>query len=160
MKIFVVVGSQFPFDRLIKTIDNWALSNKEVFITGQIGKSSYIPKNMVYYESLSSKDFNACFSESDLIISHAGMGVVLKSLVENKPILVLPRMLALKEVATDHQMATAKALQKMNYINVAMNVEELLNYLEKPNKILSKCKIGPYASDSLISALKNFIENI
>ena len=43
MKIFVVVGTLFPFDRLIETIDNWAQTNKDVFVTGQIGKSKFIP---------------------------------------------------------------------------------------------------------------------
>ena len=159
MKVFVIVGSLFPFDRLIKLIDSWAGNNKEVTVTGQIGRSSYRPKNMKYYERLSSKDFNSCFSESDLIISHAGMGVILKSLVESKPVVILPRRLDLKEHTTDHQIATAKAIKRMHYLNVAMTDEELISFLKKPNEIVSKYKIGDNASDNLINALKEFIDN-
>jgi UDP-N-acetylglucosamine transferase subunit ALG13 len=159
MKIFVAVGTLLPFDRLIRAIDDWALTKTDVIITGQIGKSNYLPKNMKFFESLSAKDFNSCFSESDLIISHAGMGVVLKSLVENKPILVLPRQLELKETTTDHQIATARALSKMNYVNVAMNVEEMLDYLEKPDEILSMHRIGEFASGRLINVLREFINS-
>lgn len=159
MKVFVVVGTLLPFDRLIKAVDDWALTKKDVNITGQIGKSKYQPKNMKCFESLDAKDFNSCFSESDLIISHAGMGVVLKSLVENKPILILPRQLELKETTTDHQLATARALSKMDYVNVAMNVEELLNFLEKPNELISKQTIGEFASGSLINVLRDFIDH-
>jgi UDP-N-acetylglucosamine transferase subunit ALG13 len=159
MKIFVVVGTLLPFDRLIRAIDIWAFNKTDVIITGQVGKTNYLPQNMKYFESLSAKEFNSCFSESDLIISHAGMGVVLKSLVENKPIIILPRMLELNEATTDHQIATAKALSKMNYVNVAMNIEEMLHYLEKPNEVFSKHKIGEFASGSLIDILKEFINN-
>ena len=158
MKIFVVVGSQYPFDRLVKAVDNWASNQSDVYITGQIGESNYQPKHMKFFETLNVKDFNTCFSESDLIISHAGMGVILKSLMENKPIIVLPRRLEFNELTTDHQLATARALYKMNYVNIAMDAEELINYLEKPDQILSKRKIGEFASDSLIHSLREFIE--
>jgi len=158
MKIFVVVGSQYPFDRLIKAVDNWASNRSDVSITGQIGESSYRPRHMKYFQTLNVKDFNACFSESDIIISHAGMGVILKSLMENKPIIVLPRRLKFKELTTDHQLDTARALFKMNYVNVAMDAEELIHYLEKPDQILSKRRIGEFASESLIQSLREFIE--
>jgi UDP-N-acetylglucosamine transferase subunit ALG13 len=159
MKIFVVVGTLFPFDRLIRTVDTWAESRKDISITGQIGKSSYVPKNMTFYESLSSKDFNTCFSQSDLIISHAGMGVILKALVENKPLIILPRRLELGEHTTDHQIATAKAFKKMSYVNIAVDEDELLDYLKSPEKISSRYKIGAFASQDLIITLKEFIEN-
>lgn len=159
MKIFIVVGSMFPFDRLVTTIDNWAKDQKDIIILGQIGSSTYIPRNMIYFETLSARDFNTYFSESDLVVSHAGMGVILKSLVENKPIVVMPRLLKYKEVTTDHQLATAKALRNMNYINVAMCEEELVNFLQKPEKISIKHKIGDYASDNLIRTIREFINN-
>lgn len=158
MKIFVVVGSMFPFDRLIKAIDKWASTRKDLDITGQIGESTFVPVHMKCFETLSSKEFNAFFSNADLIVSHAGMGVILKSLVESKPIIVLPRRLEFKELTTDHQMATARALSRMNYVNVAMDTEELVSFLEKPDAILSKRKIGEFASDDLIHTLKEFIE--
>jgi UDP-N-acetylglucosamine transferase subunit ALG13 len=159
MKIFVVVGTLHPFDRLIKTIDNWAANKKDLEITCQIGEGGFIPKSIKYFESLYAKDFNACFSESDLIIGHAGMGVVLKSLVENKPILIMPRKLELMEHATDHQMATARALAKMDYVNIAWNEDELLGFLNKFQEILPKHKISEYASGNLIKTLSEFIEN-
>lgn len=158
MKIFVVVGTLFSFDRLIRTVDSWAEGKIDVSITAQIGKTSYVPKNMTYYDSLSAKEFNACFSQSDLIISHAGMGVILKSLVENKPLIILPRKLELKEHTTDHQIATAKAFMKMDFVNIALDDSELMHYLKEPANILSKHRIGDFASKDLIDTLKDFIE--
>lgn len=159
MKIFVAVGTLFPFDRLIVTIDEWTVNQNNIKVIAQIGNSSYVPKQMEFYKSLPSSKFNKAFSEADLVICHAGMGVVLKALVESKPIIILPRRLELGEHTTDHQMATARALKNMDYVNVAMDEKELLHYLEKPENISSKGKINEYASESLIDALRKFIES-
>ena len=112
---------------------------------------------MLAFPILKADEFNRIFNESDLIVTHAGMGVILKSLVASKPIVVLPRRLELKEVNTNHQIATARALEKMNYIRVAWDEKELLEYLENPAKISSNITIGEYASEALITSLKEFI---
>lgn len=160
MKIFVAVGNIFPFDRLIKTIDLWAGNRTEIAVTAQIGKSNYHPKNITSYETLPSVEFNRIFSESDLIISHAGMGLIIKALTEGKPIVVFPRQHRLGEHTTDHQMATARAFKKMDYVNVALNESELKNYLDCLYEISSKHRIGLYASKGLIDYLRQFINEI
>ena len=157
MRIFLVVGTLFPFDRLVMLIDLWASRKEDIQVTGQIGYGEYKPKNIRALSILKADEFNRIFDESDLIITHAGMGVILKSLVASKPIVVLPRRLELKEVNTNHQIATARALEKMNYIRVAWDEQELLEYLENPAKISSNITIGEYASEELITSLKEFI---
>ncbi len=157
MRIFLVVGTLFPFDRLVMLIDQWASGKKDIQLTGQIGYGKYKPENMLAFPILKADEFNRIFNESDLIVTHAGMGVILKSLVASKPIVVLPRRLELKEVNTNHQIATARALEKMNYIRVAWDEKELLEYLENPAKISSNITIGEYASEALITSLKEFI---
>ncbi|MEN8251500.1 MAG: glycosyltransferase [Bacteroidota bacterium] len=159
MKIFLVVGSLFPFDRLVKEIDQWAALQENINVIGQIGYGKYKPESIQAVPLLEAGEFNRIFSESDLIITHAGMGIILKSLVVGKPIVVLPRKLQLKEVNTDHQMATAKALDKMNYIHVAWDNEELLEYLKEPAAIASKITIGEYASETFIENLRQFISD-
>ena len=157
MKLFLVVGTLFPFDRLVEEIDRWAGSQKDIQVTGQIGFGKYKPLNLKAFPMLKAKDFNSIFEESDLIVTHAGMGIILKSLVANKPIVVLPRKLELNEHTTDHQIATANALEKMGYVKIAWDNKQLLEYLEEPGKIQSKKTIGAFASDSLIKGLKEFI---
>lgn len=158
MKIFLVVGTLFPFDRLVEIIDRWAEKHKDIRVIAQIGYGRYTPGHLEAYGMIKPEDFNRIFEESDLIIAHAGMGIILKSLVANKPIIVLPRKLELKEHTTDHQMATAMALDKLDYIHIAWDNDQLKKYLGKPEKIKSKKVIGDYASDSLIEALREFIQ--
>ena len=51
--IFVTVGTQFPFDRLLRTVDDAfdkGLINEEVF--AQTGESNYKPRNFEVTTSL------------------------------------------------------------------------------------------------------------
>jgi UDP-N-acetylglucosamine transferase subunit ALG13 len=86
------------------------------------------------------------------------MGIILKSLVAGKPIVVMPRKLELNEHTTDHQMATAVALDKMKYVQIAWDNEELRQFLQNPGQIRSRTTIGNYASDALIGTLKTYIQ--
>lgn len=158
MRLFVVVGTLFPFDRLVMEIDSWAGNHKDVHVIAQVGNSKYKSENIEIYEVLQAEEFNRIFEESDLIIAHAGMGIILKSLVANKPIIVFPRRLEFKEHTTDHQMDTARAFHDMDYVHVAWDTNELQRYLEEPENIHSKKTIGKYASEPLIEALREFIE--
>lgn len=159
MRIFLVVGTLFPFDRLVELIDQWAGSRKDVKVVGQIGDSRLKPQHMEYHSMLNTEDFNRVFDEAKLIVTHVGMGIILKSLVAGKPIVVLPRKLEYRETTTDHQMATARALDEMNYVQLAWTEEDLLEILKEPGTILSKTTISEYPSEPLISVLKEFIDN-
>ena len=158
MIVFLVVGTLFPFDRLVREIDRWAGMNKDIRVIAQVGHSKYKAENIETHAIMKAAEFNTIFEESDLIIAHAGMGIILKSLVANKPIIVFPRKHEFKEHTTDHQMDTARAFQELEYIQVAWDIADLQKYLEEPKKIKSKKIIGPYASESLIEALRDFIE--
>jgi UDP-N-acetylglucosamine transferase subunit ALG13 len=157
MKIMLVVGSLFPFDRLVRLVDTWASGLEGIKVIGQIGKGNYLPVNIESYPLLRADEFNRIFNESDLVVTHAGMGIILKSLVAGKPIVVLPRQLALKEINTDHQMATAKALERMGYVHVAWTNEELQDYLKKPSAIGPRITIGEFASERLLESIRSFI---
>lgn len=159
MKVFLVVGTLFPFDRMVMEVDRWAEGKTDIEVVGQVGYGKYKPKNIKSFPMLKAGDFNRIFEESDLVITHAGMGIILKSLVANKPIIVLPRKLELNEHTTDHQMATAIALEKMDYVQIAWETDELLKHLETPEEIQSKRKIEAFASKPLIDSLRNFINS-
>ncbi len=158
MKIFVTVGTQLPFDRLVKEVDQWAATREGIDLVAQIGNAKYVPQHLEYYPMLASKEFNLIFNEADLLISHAGMGVILSALVNNKPLLVMPRRKKLNEVNTDHQLATAKAFEQSGLLNVAWDNQQLKAFLDQPGKISSRKSIGPHASEELIKGIKDFIE--
>ncbi|MEF1175162.1 glycosyltransferase [Vibrio sinaloensis] len=106
-KIFLTVGAQLPFDRLISFIDQSNFFNGDV-ITAQIGNSSYQPKNMIYKPFMNDKEYNSLLKESDVVISHAGMGTIIQCMELNKPLIVVPRRVEFNEHRNDHQLDTVK----------------------------------------------------
>ena len=159
MNVFVVVGSLFPFDRLVREVDDWCSTRPDVEAVAQIGKARYTPQHMEWYEILSPSDFERIFMQSDLVISHAGMGVILHALMNGKDLVVMPRSAAARETTTDHQMATAEALEGEFGLNVAWDNAALRHYLAEPSHIKRGRPIGEHASGALIAGLRAFIDN-
>lgn len=157
--IFVTVGEQLPFDRLVQTVDEWVgTSKKDVF--AQIGRTNYIPKHISFKAFLTPEEFNEKFMAAEVIVAHAGMGTIISALDIGKPILVMPRQAALGEHRNDHQFATAKQFLELNYITVAFDEAQLKAKLEYPEELLSSWQRqqahGP--SPLLIKTIQDFIE--
>ena len=157
--IFVTVGSQLPFDRLIIAMDEWvAKQTDSVDVFAQIGLTDYRPKNLRFAESISPKEFSEMVRAATIMVAHAGMGSVLTALEVGKPLVLMPRRGNLLETRNDHQIATAKWLAEREGIFVAMDETSLPSALDRA---LSSCtggkQISSYASPSLIGALKEFI---
>lgn len=154
--IFVTIGTQLPFDRLIRIIDNLAPQLNEEIIA-QVYKCGFTPKNIKTVEFIAPDEFNSLFDKARLIISHAGMGTILSALQKNKPIIVFPRIAALGEHRNEHQLATARKFKEMGTVNVAMDEEELTALLLN-GELTALQHIGNSASPSLIQSIEDFID--
>ncbi len=123
--IFLAVGTQFPFDRLVKALDeclDTGIIDEEIF--GQIGETSYKPRNFKSIDFLSKKDFDTALMESSRVIGHAGIGIIRTALENNKPLLVMPRLRRYHEVVHDHQVEIARKFEKLGHILVAYSEQE------------------------------------
>src|SRR5512143_1471526 len=106
--IFLTVGTQFPFDRLVSAVDNLieqGLIAEEVF--AQVGETSYQPRNFEAVPTLEKGSFDAQIKQATAIIGHAGIGTISCALGNGKPLLVMPRLSKYGEVVNDHQVAIA-----------------------------------------------------
>lgn len=124
--IFLAVGTQFPFDRLVKTLDEYleaGIINEEIF--GQIGETSYVPRNFKSVAFLEKNKFDEMLINASGVIGHAGIGIMQTSLENNKPLLVMPRLKKYHEVVHDHQVEIAKKFEEHGYILVAYKEEDL-----------------------------------
>ena len=113
--------------------------------------------NMTCFDYLEPDVFNEYFNNADVIIGHAGMGTIIKSLENEKKLVVFPRLVKYNEHRNEHQFHTAKSFEKLNLINVAFNEEELLVYLNDLRKIKKKGRIKPFAEKRLIDVISLFI---
>lgn len=154
--IFVTIGTQLPFDRLIRIIDKLAPQLDEE-IVAQVYKCGFSPRNIKTVDFLAPDEFNALFDKARLIISHAGMGTILSALQKDKPIIVFPRIAAMGEHRNEHQLATARKFKEMGSVNVAMNEEELTTMLLNREQTTLQ-HIGNSASSSLIQSIEEFID--
>lgn len=124
--IFLTVGTQFPFDRLVKSVDEIiGQSGVEEEVFAQISDSSYRPQNFEAVSSLNKHLFDKYIREASGIISHAGVGTITVALEAGKPLLVMPRLKRYGEVVSDHQVSLAKRFELLGHVLVAYEAEEL-----------------------------------
>jgi len=157
--IFVTIGTQEPFDRLIKAIDELvpALENEEFIVQAPL--KDYRPINFKTIDFMDPQQFRKNMESASLIISHAGMGTILSAMTGQKALLIMPRLVKYGEHRNEHQLATAKIFKSLNYINVAENVAELKDILLNRNysDLHTSKELGEYASGDLIQSIRNFI---
>lgn len=153
--IFVTVGTQLPFDRLISTVDSWAASHPEATVYAQIGPGAKLaPNHIEYAEFLSPDHADELFQQAGVIVSHAGMGSILTALKYRKPIVIMPRRADLGEHRNDHQLATAEYLGKSPGVAVAWSEDELLDALNRRQSMQGGGGISEHAAPELIAYLK------
>jgi UDP-N-acetylglucosamine transferase subunit ALG13 len=157
--IFLTVGSQLPFDRLVRTVDELAFYIPQLEVVAQIGATEYKPNNITHFESLIPEKYEQLFNAADFVISHAGMGTIISSLSFSKPLLVMPRRAEKGEHRNDHQLMTVKQLTKYRHIKVAQDEDDLrikFNYMMDNFADLSKSIEDAGVSQELILTVKNF----
>lgn len=154
--IFVTVGTQLAFDRLVATVDLWNAS-KDLKVFMQVGPSSIKTKHGESAQFIDPVKADQLFKDASLVVSHAGMGSILTALRYQKPIIIMPRLASLGEHRNDHQLATCKWLGSKPGISVATDEKELLKLLNDSQNIKGGEGISMYASDELVSNLKTFL---
>lgn len=155
--IFVTVGTQLSFDRLINTVDKWAVGVDEK-VVAQIGPSKLKPQSIETHQFLTPNKFSEFMADARVIIAHAGMGSILSAMQLQKPIVIMPRREKLNEHRNDHQVATANRFMQIKGIHVVTDENDLLNTLQNLQSLAGSDGVGPDASGELIHTVSNFIK--
>lgn len=155
--IFVTVGTQLPFDRMLSLVDQY-LEYNDMEVYAQIGESKYIPKNYKFTKYLSREEFTQQVTKSEAIISHAGMGTIISAHDFSKPFLGCPRQLQFGEHRNDHQLATMKKFSNRKGIYFFNDYDSLSNLLNNLS-CLESCESNLPPSNKLINHLNTFINN-
>jgi UDP-N-acetylglucosamine transferase subunit ALG13 len=155
--IFVTVGTDSPFDRLIQVVDNWARDRNRSDVFAQVGNGGYEPQFISFKRRLSPLEFADRVQDACVVVAHAGMGTILSALYLEKPILVMPKIASLGEQRNEHQSATAMHMARMGWVTVAFNEAELREKLEEVDVMVSVGPIPAVASGPLVGGLRKFI---
>lgn len=157
--IFLTVGTQFPFDRLIRAIDEAfdnGLVGEEVF--AQTGETSYKPRNFESVASLGKKVFDERLKQASSVISHAGVGTIITALDNNKPLLAMPRLKRFGEVVNDHQVAIARKFEELGHILVAYREDELPHKIEQLKSFIP-CE-RHVQTEAVANRIANFLQSL
>jgi UDP-N-acetylglucosamine transferase subunit ALG13 len=142
--IFITVGSLFPFDRLIRHMDEIAPTLRDQTFFAQIFEGAYEPVNFPFARLISRREFVEKMRETTLIVAHAGMGSVISAMDLGKPIVLVPRILEWGEHTTDHQVATARWLEGRPGVHVCYDDGKLRETIaaalaeRRPEQAMSK----------------------
>jgi UDP-N-acetylglucosamine transferase subunit ALG13 len=129
--IFVTVGTQFPFDRLVAAVDAWAASRSErMEVHAQVGGGRMDFGHLNCVRSLDMQAYADLLGRTRLVVAHAGIGSILSATDRGIPIIVLPRDEKLGEHRDDHQQQTARQMERMGLVTVAWSVSELPALIE------------------------------
>lgn len=150
--IFLTLGTQLPFDRLLAAMDEIAPSLDEP-VFAQTGETQHRVYNFETVPSMSPAQFDEKFSSSRLVVSHAGIGTVLTAQSHGKPIILFPRRAAMGEHRNDHQLATCNQLEQKAGIYIARDVSAL-------NVLVRRKDLKAADAASEITGRQSFINNL
>jgi UDP-N-acetylglucosamine transferase subunit ALG13 len=156
--IFVTVGTQGQFDRLVRTVDGWAGARRKLEVFAQIGPSQYRAAHIKTEPFIDPSEFRRRVESANLVVAHAGMGSIITALELGKQIIVMPRRADLGEQRNDHQVATAKRFAEQGRIQVAFDQQELVSKLDQIEVLNKSERLSAHAQADLIDAIRTFIE--
>ena len=112
--------------------------------------------NIALLTAMTPQAFDAAMEAARTVVAHAGIGTVLAARAMAKPLVLMPRRAALGEHRSDHQMATAAALDGTPGIYIAWTEADLPDLLSQD---LTPALPGSGASlPSLLDRLRLFVD--
>ncbi len=148
--IFVTVGTHTKgFDRLIKSMDELARSIDEQVVI-QWGSSSYKPVFAENFQWASSGQIEQFTRDARVVVGHAGSGTIIVSLLNKKPLVLVPRLQRFNEHIDDHQLQLAKVLSDEGKAVIVLNPtvtalkEAISSAVEQKTKIEGSSQLVRY----------------
>lgn len=154
--IFVILGThELEFKRLLKYLEDMDIKEKVVI---QSGNTQFSSEKYEIIPFLSQGDFDKYIDESELIITHGGVGSILTGLKHNKKVITMARLSKYNEHNDDHQLEICNKLSKEGYTINCKDFESLKEAIYNYKDI----ELKPYIfnNDELVNFIDETIKNI
>ena len=155
--IFVSVGHQMPFDRMLGLIERWSCEHRRSDLFAQIGESDFRATHFPCQQWLTPNEYRERLEACTGIISHAGTGTIIQGLMLGKPILVLPRLARYAETRNDHQVGTARYFESRGLLMAAYDDAGFSAALEEFERFTPRERMTEDASPELLARIQSFI---
>jgi UDP-N-acetylglucosamine transferase subunit ALG13 len=156
--ILLSVGTQLPFDRLIRTVDEWAVRRSRTDVVAQIGPSTYRPIALQSFAFLEHDKFHALQLQCDVCVSHAGMGSIITAMELSKPIIILARDHRRGEHRNGHQIATLKQFAGTPGVYPAESEAEVARLLDRAHELKGAPSLDSTATADFIQRLSAYVD--
>jgi UDP-N-acetylglucosamine transferase subunit ALG13 len=151
--IFVTVGtSTFPFDRLIRGVDQLGIGEELVV---QYGASGSVPRARVTRQFMPYADVLEHMERAHAVIAHGGAGSILTALHAGKHPIVVPRRRKFAEAVDDHQLDLAVRLAGRGLVTFVDDVSELAAQIAAVPTVPA----SGAASSALAASISDFVES-
>ncbi|ABV95845.1 glycosyltransferase 28 domain (plasmid) [Dinoroseobacter shibae DFL 12 = DSM 16493] len=155
--IFVTVGTQLPFPRLIAAMAEEA-ARLQLEVTAQVGPDPGTWPGLTVHAHLPPPRFEALFAAAEVVVAHAGIGTILSARRMGKPLIICPRDAARGEHRNNHQHATAQQVTDLPGLHVAWETSDLGPLLERRASLAPMHEAESAAHRALIVRLSGFID--
>lgn len=155
--IFVTVGSQLGFDRLVGAVASWARARGRTDLFIQTADTKLELGGLAHAPMLAATEIRRRYDEASLVVAHAGTGSIIECMLRGKPVIVMPRSAALHETRNDHQFATARRFQSRAGVFVAWDETELPALLDRAAELRGGSGIAAHADERLLATLRAFV---
>jgi len=144
-----------PVIAIEKAILNWDI-NEEIIV--QAGHTAYKSDVLTIRSFIDPKELNELYEQAEIIVTHAGVGSILKGFEMNKKIIAIPRLYKFKEHVDDHQLDILEEFEKCNYLIPWHEDDQFKDLLSKVRNF----EPSPFVSNKkdLNGFLINYIENL
>lgn len=158
--IFVTVGSQLPFPRLIEAVEAWARESGRDDVFLQIGDTAGAPGGLRSVRALEPAAFEAEIARASVIVGHAGTGTLMAALAAGKPVVMLARRAALGETRNDHQLTTVERFRGRPGVFGTADESELGALIDAALRVQpgDAGAVQPHASGPLVDRLRSFLD--
>lgn len=138
--IFVTLGThERPFYRLVKEIEK-LIKNKKIKerIVIQLGFTNYIVSGAECYSFLPNERFERYVKNCSILITHGGLGSIMKGLRYGKVVVAVPRLSRFGEHTDDHQLQIVKEAQKRGSVLPVYDIKLLWKTIKIARKMKGK----------------------
>lgn len=124
LRIFVTLGTIRPyrFDSLVEKINSIILDTDA--IVWQLGETTRADLQGTVHAYLNGEEFERIVEESDVVVTHAGVGTILNLLELGKFPVAVPRRKVLNEHVDDHQLQICEFIEQTG-VGRALEVNQL-----------------------------------
>jgi len=153
--ILVILGThERPFYRLVKGIERLIQEKKiREKVIVQLGFTNYKVRGAKCYRFIPEKRFEEYVKKCSILITHGGLGSIMRGVKADKPVIAVPRRAIFGEHTDDHQLQIVEEAKKRGRVFVVYDIKELEKTIKKCKKIRIKSKKVSYTPKRILKII-------